>query len=177
MISTVTKPAVADPAYRWGGLVMMIATGAIVTALLFEHVGGYRPCPLCAQQRWAYYAGIPAAFLALVLLSMANHRLAGLVLFAVAMAFLANAGLGIYHAGAEWKYWDGPQTCSGTSALAPLGGKDGKGLLGALDAVPVQRCDEAPWRFAGLSFAGWNVVVSFALVIAGIKGAFASTEH
>jgi disulfide bond formation protein DsbB len=25
------------------------------------------------------------------------------------------------------------------------------------------RCDEAPWRFLGLSFAGWNMVVSVAL--------------
>jgi disulfide bond formation protein DsbB len=27
----------------------------------------------------------------------------------------------------------------------------------------VIRCDEAPWHFLGLSFAGWNVVASLAL--------------
>lgn len=177
MISTLSRPPVEDPAYRWAGFVMMTAAAAILAALAFEYIGGYQPCPLCLQQRWAYYAGIPAAFLALVLLSMAKPRVAGLLLFAVSLAFLANAGLGIYHAGAEWKFWDGPQTCSGGGVPAPLGGVPGKGLLGALEQASVQRCDEAPWRFAGLSFAGWNVVISVLLVIASIKAAFASTDR
>ena len=176
MIAIVSKPPVEDAAYRWGALMMLTATAAIIAALLFQYVGGYAPCELCLQQRWAYYAGIPAAFLSLVLLSAGRPRVAALLLFAVALAFLANAGLGVYHAGAEWKFWDGPQTCSAAGKLAPLGGKAG-GLLGSLDSVKVQRCDEAAWRFAGLSFAGWNVLISFGLMVAGIKAAFASADR
>lgn len=175
MLMTLDKPSVQDPAYRWGSALMLVATAAIVTALLFQYIGGYAPCELCVQQRWAYYIGIPATFLALIALSAGKPRVAGLLLFAIALGFLANAGLGVYHAGAEWKFWDGPQTCSG-GTLSPLGGKSG-GLLGNLDSVRIQRCDEASWRFAGLSFAGWNVVISFGLMVAGLKAAFASTDR
>jgi disulfide bond formation protein DsbB len=175
MIAVVERPKVGDAAYRWGAGLMFVATAAIAAALAFQYIGGYQPCPLCLEQRTAYYVGIPAAFLALVLLSAGKPRIAAFVLFAVALAFLYNAGLGVYHAGAEWKFWDGPQTCSAGGALAPLGGKAG-GLLGNLD-VKVQRCDEAAWRFAGLSFAGWNVVISLALMLAGLKAAFAAADR
>ena len=50
-------------------LVLFAAAAVILAALAFEHFGGYVPCPLCLQQRYAYYAGVPALFLALVLLS------------------------------------------------------------------------------------------------------------
>src|ERR1700704_5111655 len=96
------------PAYRIGALVLFAAVLVILTALAFEHFGGYVPCPLCLQQRYAYYAGIPLLFLALVLVSAERGGLAALIFIAVALAFLANAGLGIYHAGAEWRFWPGP---------------------------------------------------------------------
>jgi disulfide bond formation protein DsbB len=157
-------------AYGSGASVMTIATAVILVALGFEHIGGYVPCPLCLQQRYAYYVGIPLAFVALVLLSLDRPRLAGLTLFVVALAFLANAGLGGYHAGAEWKWWPGPSTCG---AVQPIGGSGGGGLLDTL-AKPVRviRCDEAPWTFAGLSFAGWNVVASLGLFALALKAAF-----
>src|ERR1700682_2691287 len=99
------------PAYRMGGATLFFAVAVILTALAFEHVGGYAPCPLCLQQRYAYYVGIPALFLALVLLSSERPRAAALIFLLVAAAFLANAGLGTYHAGVEWKLWAGPDTC------------------------------------------------------------------
>jgi disulfide bond formation protein DsbB len=46
-------------------------------------------------------------------------------------------------------------------------------LLKKLESVRVIRCDEAPWRLLGLSFAGWNVVASLVLAagatVAAIK--------
>ena len=158
------------PAYRLGALMLLAAIAAIVTALGFEYIGGYSPCPLCLQQRYAYYAGIPATFVALVLISSGRPRLGGGVLALVALAFLANAGLGIYHAGAEWKFWPGPETCSGS--LGRLGTGSG-GLLKDLGNVRVARCDEAAWRLFGLSFAGWNVAISLLLFLTGVRGAIA----
>jgi len=36
----------------WLGLAMvLIGAAAILTALGFEHLGGYQPCALCLQQR------------------------------------------------------------------------------------------------------------------------------
>lgn len=160
-------------AYSLGSLTLVVATGIILAALAFEHIGGYLPCPLCLQQRYAYYAGIPATFLALVLVSSGRGRIAGLIFFAVCLGFLANTGLGVYQSGAEWGWWPGPQSCGTVQAI---GGTSG-GLFDKLDATKVIKCDEAQWRFALLSFAGWNAVVSLFLALASLKAAFAAAPQ
>jgi disulfide bond formation protein DsbB len=141
-----------------------VAVAVIVTALGFEHIGGYDPCPLCLQQRYAYYAGIPALLVGLVLLTAGRSNVAAVIFLLVAVAFLANAGLGAYQAGAEWRWWEPPATCAAPSALPSL-----TKLPGSFDRVPVS-CGVASWRFLGLSFAGWNVVTS-ALLAAGAAAA------
>ncbi len=154
-------------AYRLGSAALVIALGAIITALAFEHFGGYEPCPLCLMERYAYYAGIPVLFLALTALSAQQMHVAAVGFLLVSLAFLANAGLGGYHAGAEWGFWPGPSTCSG--ALKPLGSP--ADLLKGLASVRVIRCDQASWWFLGLSFAGWNTVTSALLWITSLAAA------
>jgi disulfide bond formation protein DsbB len=152
--------------------VFLGALAAIMTALGFEHIGGYAPCPLCMQQRLAYHLGIPVALLAF-LLSRANHEgLAALLLALVAAAFIANAGLGLYHAGVEWKWWPGPSACGATGELSL---DEGVSLLESLRQGRSVTCDEAPWRFLILSFAGWSAVISLALGV--IAGAGALSWH
>jgi disulfide bond formation protein DsbB len=141
--------------------IAVIGAGAILGAWFFEYVLKLVPCPLCLQQRTPYYVAIP---LALIVLAAAFSEktprwvpIAGLA--AIAAAMLWNAGLGVYHAGIEWKWWPGPQDCS-----APLSNLGSAGnLLHQLENINVVRCDEAAWRFLGLSLAGWNVVISLAL--------------
>ena len=166
MLLTATHPE-RSSAYRIGAVVLFAAVAVIATALSFERFGGYVPCPLCLQQRYAYYAGIPALFAALVLLSAQYARIATVVFLLVAAAFLANAGLGTYHAGAEWGYWPGPDTCAGAPQPLSTGG----GLLKDLETTRVVRCDKAPWHFLGLSFAGWNVVASLLLAVGALSAA------
>ena len=162
--------ATRGESYRTGALVLMTAIAVITAALGFEYIGGYIPCPLCLQQRTAYYAGIPLAFAALVLLSTGRHRMAQAVFALIALAFLANAGLGVYQSGAEWKYWPGPNSCGTQQKI----GGGGQGVLADLAKDKVIRCDEAQWRFAGLSFAGWNAVASLLLAAGAIKAAVAA---
>ena len=138
-------------------LVLAAAAATILAALAFEHIGGYDPCPLCLQQRYAYYVGIPATIAALALLLQVQPKAAAVVLLAVGVGFLVNAGLGVYQAGAEWKLWDPPSTC-GTAAGLPA--FDARSL--SIDRTPAL-CGVASWRFLGLSFAGWNAVISAAL--------------
>ena len=154
-------------AYRLGGLTLFFAAGVILAALAFEHLGGYAPCPLCLMQRYAWYAAIPLLFVAMALTSE-MPRVAGFIFFAVALAFLVNAGLGVYHAGVEWKFWPGPDTCATAQAL-PTTPAD---LLNGLAESRVVRCDEPAWTFAGLSFAGWNVVASLAAFAGALRAAF-----
>lgn len=162
--------AAAAPGYRAGALALLLSVAIILVALGFEYIGGYAPCPLCLMQRYAYYASIPLLFGALVLNAGELHAAARLVFALVGLMFLANAGLGLYHAGAEWKFWPGPSTCEAPSgALTNAAG----GLLKELERTRVVRCDEAPWHFLGLSFAGWNVVLSLLISAMSLRAAVA----
>lgn len=159
-------------AYSAGGIAFFLALAAILIALAFEHIGGLIPCPLCLMQRWAYYAAIPVLFFAMALAGE-KPRLAAFLFVAVALAFLANTGLGVYHAGAEWQLWPGPDTCAGAQSL-PTSAAD---LLKELPATQVVRCDEAAIRIGGLSLAGWNAVTSLVLFALSLKAAFATISN
>jgi disulfide bond formation protein DsbB len=135
-------------------IVFSIAFAAILTAHAFERFGGYLPCHLCLQERYAYYFAVPASVVAFFTARTESFSLTRIVLLAIALAFVVNAGLGIYHSGVEWKWWAGPTECSGGSVLSfgPAGVD--------IENAKVVACDQAAWRFLGLSFAGWNAVVS-----------------
>ena len=140
-------------------LVTLIAAATIVGAWFFQLVLGIVPCPLCLEQRYAYYFIIPfAALIAIAASRGTSHHLLAFGFAAMAIAALANAGLGTYHAGVEWKFWQGPTDCTGP--MLDLGGGS---LLESIKTVKVIRCDEVQWRFLGLSLAGYNVLISLAL--------------
>jgi disulfide bond formation protein DsbB len=133
----------------------------------FQFVMGLPPCPLCLEQRYAYYFAVP---LALLLWLGSGHGATGKVMLAgfgaLTVAMLWGAGLGVYHAGIEWKFWTGPTDCTGT--LTDLHAQGG--VLNQLKTFSIVRCDEAAWRFLGLSLAGWNVLVSLMLAAVAAHG-------
>jgi disulfide bond formation protein DsbB len=153
-----------------GAAALVVTLGgaaAILAAFYFQYVLNYLPCPLCYQQRIPYYVTIPLALAVAVGALLDAPRallLAGLAV--IAAALLWNAGLGVYHAGIEWKWWAGPQDCS--APVTSFGGTGG--LMRQLQNINVVRCDEAPWRFLGLSLAGWNVLISLGLALVAVWG-------
>lgn len=159
----------SDDSIRFSALLIaLIGATTILGAFVFQYGFGYQPCPLCLDQRIAYYFSIP---LALMLALGAGHGASRKVLTigfgAVAIAMAINVVLGIYHSGIEWQWWAGPAECSG-----PLNSISGTGgLLQQLNTVRVVRCDEAAWRFLGLSLAGYNVLISAALAALALRGA------
>jgi len=160
--------ASSNPALVAALAVGLIALATLAGAWFFQLVLDIRPCPLCLEQRYAYYLAIPLAVL--VAIAAARDAPRGLVvtgLALLALAALANAVLGGYHAGVEWKFWQGPTDCSGP--VVDLG-KAGS-LLERLDTVKVIRCDEVQWRFLGLSLAGYNVLISLAMAMIAVWGA------
>jgi disulfide bond formation protein DsbB len=155
----------ASPALTAALAVAGIAAATLAGAWFFQLVLEILPCPLCLEQRYAYYFAVP--FAALVALAAVRGAPRGVLIagFAIlAIAVLANAVLGTYHAGVEWGFWKGPTECTG-----PVGNLGSAGnLLERLDTVKVVRCDEVQWRFLGLSLAGYNVLISLAMAaIAG----------
>jgi disulfide bond formation protein DsbB len=158
--------------YSLGALALFLSAAVIAAALAFQYLGGYIPCPLCLMQRYAYYAAIPLLFVALILASGGKSRWASVLFFLIALAFLANAGLAIYQAGAEWKFWPGPEFCG---TMQPLTGDAGN-LLKDLETTKVVRCDDASWRFLGLSFAGWNILTSLVIFAITLRATFAASS-
>lgn len=151
------KPAPASPALTASLAVTLIAAATIAGAWFFQLVLEILPCPLCLEQRYAYYLAIPLGALTALAAKSGAPRpllLAGLAI--LALAALANAGLGSYHAGVEWGFWKGPTDCTGP--VVNLG--NAGDLLARLDTVKVVRCDEVQWRFLGLSLAGYNALIS-----------------
>ena len=131
----------------------------IVGAWLFE-AAGYPPCELCLMQRWAYYVGIPFA----TFMAMANPRWIRFGLAALMMILIANAVFGVYHAGVEWKWWEGPATCGGGAV---------SGGLPDL-SKPAVMCNEAALRILGLSLAGWNAILCACLAALALRSSRAS---
>ena len=155
----------ADPARIAALAVAAIAAATLAGAWFFQLVLDIRPCPLCLEQRYAYYLAMPLGVLVALAASRSAPRavvLAGLGI--LVLAALGNAWLGGYHAGVEWGFWQGPTDCTG-----PVGNLGSAcDLLKRLDTVKVIRCDEVQWRFLGLSLAGYNVLIS--LMMAAIAG-------
>ena len=146
-----------NPARTAALAIMAIAAATLAGAWFMQLVLDIRPCPLCLEQRYAYYLTIPLAALTALAAAKDAPRavlLAGLAI--VGAAALGNAGLATYHAGVEWHFWAGPTECTG-----PIGNLGSAGnLLERLDTVKVVSCDEVQWKFLGLSLAGYNVLIS-----------------
>jgi disulfide bond formation protein DsbB len=166
MLAVTEKFKQAD-ATAFAAAVALIGAAGICGFLFFQYVVGLRPCPLCLEQRDAFYISVPLAALLWLGSEYGASRKVLLAGFAViTLAMLWNTGLAAYHAGVEWKFWPGPADCSGP--LDTLGGPGG--LLKQLQSVSVVRCDEAAWRFLGLSLAGWNVPLSLGLAVLAACG-------
>jgi disulfide bond formation protein DsbB len=156
-----------NDAARLALVIALVGAAALVGAWIFQYGFGILPCPLCLQQRYAYYLIIPLAFiLAIAVLRCVPRRVIVTGFAIIALAAMLNAALGIYHSGIEWGYWPGPQDCTGP--LNPLGGAGN--LLDELNKVKVIRCDEVQWRFLGLSLAGYNVLISLLMALLALCG-------
>ena len=140
------------------GLGAVLGSGALLGgALYFQYVVGLAPCEMCHWQRWPHIAAIVAGLMAFA--SFAWPRLALVFMLIAITALGITAALGVFHAGVEYHWWQGPQACSGNipRGLSPEQLK--KYLFGA----KMVRCDETVWAMWGISMAGWNAILSAAL--------------
>ena len=153
-------------------LVLAGMAAALGGAWAFQLIG-YVPCELCLQQREAYYLAIPLAALAALALAAgwASCVWRGLMT-AVALAMVSTALLGVYHAGAEWGFWAGPESCGAAANALPTSADN---LLQSLSSTVPPSCTEAAGRFLGISFAGWNVIAAAVLAYGAALAATSDT--
>jgi len=134
---------------RWIALLLPLALMA--GALGSQYLGRLVPCELCMYQRYPHYAAIVAAALAILLrrtsLSAPLTILAGLLI-------LISGGIGAYHAGVEYHWWNGPQHCTGNAQGS------GADFLKSLLSRPLVLCDVPQWTLGGISLAGFNAIIS-----------------
>lgn len=150
------------PSRAYAAIAGLGSAALLAGAFAFEHLGGLAPCALCIWQRWPHAAAVVIMSLALLMPSRWLTILG-------ALAALTTAGVGGFHMGVEYGWWEGLQSCSGGS----ISGISVDDLLNpnAAVAAPV-RCDAVAWSLFGLSMAGWNMVISLGL--AAIWGLAAS---
>lgn len=159
---------------HWPLLAFLSSALLLAIAHAFERFGGLAPCHLCLKQREIYWVAGTVGLVAFVLqrtplwprLRMPANLLLGAL-------FLYGAGLAAYHAGAEWKWWPGPSSCSG---LGSAGAADLEAMLKGTAKIKAPSCDKAAWVFLGLSMAGWNVLISLKLAVWSVLAALRKSE-
>jgi disulfide bond formation protein DsbB len=140
----------ALPALLAGAFSLALLGGAFA----FQYLGGLAPCEMCIWQRWphgtAIILGLGTGGLALnrVLPRETTRALTWLAIVAIAV----SGAIGVFHAGVEWKLWQGPDACTGVGFVP-----------GQSTTFQVVRCDEAQWRLLGISLAGYNAIFSLAM--------------
>jgi len=137
--------------------------GILLGAVGFQYIGELAPCPMCIWQRWPHAVAIVLSLGALSFLSPLRRALAALG----ALTMAVSAGLGLFHAGVEQKWWDGPTTCVG---IDPAGVSTDE-LFDRLMDAPLVRCDEIVWDLFGITMAGWNGLISLGLVVLWVYAA------
>ncbi len=146
-------------------LIFLGSAATIAGAWFFQLVIKLPPCPLCLEERIPYYVVVPLSLLVMIgALARVPRKLRVAGFAVIALAMLCGAALGIYHAGVEWRFWPGPTDCTGPITDLRAGGA----LINQLQSINVVRCDEAAWRFLGISLAGYNALIC--LVLAAIAG-------
>ncbi|HJV42807.1 disulfide bond formation protein B [Caulobacter sp.] len=159
---------------HWPLLAFLSSALMLAIAHAFESFGGLAPCHLCLKQREVYWV---AGTVGLIAFGLQRTPLwprlrlpANLLLGAI---FLYGAGLATYHAGAEWKWWPGPSSCSGLGSAAA---SNLEAMLKGTAKIKPPACDKAPWVFLGLSMAGWNVLISLKLAVWSVLAALRKSD-
>lgn len=155
----------ADPLRTAHWLVLLVPAALLGGAYLGQYGFGLYPCEMCWWQRYPHFVALALGLIGLVRPSR------GLVTLG-ALAILVSGLIGAYHAGVEYRWWEGLTACT---ASATSGAAD---PLAAIWDAPIIRCDDVQWSLFGISLAGFNFLISTgaALVILALarrKGAVA----
>lgn len=157
-----------DPPLSAAAIIAVIGMLTMAAVYYVQYVMLLAPCPLCLEQRMAFYVSIPLAALLWLGASFgASKKVLVLGFVVIAGVMLWNTGLSTYHAGVEWKWWPGPNDCSGP--IDKIGSVTN--MLNQLQRISLVRCDEAAIRIFGISMSGYDALVSLFLALVAAWGA------
>lgn len=161
---------------RWPLVALLASAATLGVAYFFELVLNQAPCQMCWWQRYAYFAAMPVALLAIaVKWRGAGPRVMTGFSILLALVFLAGFTIAAWHSLFEWDLAPGPEGCTAITAGALPEDVPLSELLNRPQAIP--SCKEPLWRLPeqpwGLSMAGLNAVWS--MILAGLS-LFAATQ-
>ncbi len=129
-------------------ILALAVPAALMTGALGSQIfGGLYPCEMCHWQRWPHEAAIGIAILAFFIKPPAR----AVLIVLAAVAILISGGIGIFHGGVEYGWWEGLTRCSNTAQ---------GGSLADIMKAPLIRCDVPQWTLGGVSLAGFNAIFS-----------------
>ena len=126
------------------GVPALLLAGAYIS----EYGFGLYPCEMCWWQRWPHFAALALALLSTV---TAPRRL---WIALAAVTILVSGAIGAFHAGVEYRWWEGITGCAMTAQAS------GGNLLDSIMSAPIIRCDQPQWTLMGISLAGFNFLFS-----------------
>ena len=133
----------------------LISSLMLLSAFYLEYFHNAFPCDLCITQRW-FHALIISYSLITIFISKSSFFTNKLILIGLSITWIASSVAGLYHFGIEMNFWKGPDECSSAIDFS----KDTLKYL--LNKSPI-KCDEVMFKVFGLSLAGWNAIMSFAM--------------
>ena len=135
---------------RLARLLALLVPAALLTGAYVSEFGfGLYPCEMCLWQRWPHFAALALALLAFLTSPVRVWTACA------AGAILTSAAIGAFHAGVEYKWWQGITSCARIVPVDP-----GASALDAIMNTPMISCDDPQWTLLGVSLAGFNFLLS-----------------
>jgi disulfide bond formation protein DsbB len=134
---------------RWIALLVPLA---LVGGAHFSEFLGLVPCEMCWWQRYPHYVAVLIAAASFFVPGRSAQR--ALVLLA-GVAIAVSGGIGVFHAGVEYHWWQGITACT-----ANAHGATPMDMLADAMRRPLIRCDVPQWALFGISLAGFNAIFS-----------------
>jgi len=144
-VSALPSGTAADRAARL--LAFAVPAALLGGAYIGQYVFHLIACEMCWWQRYAHFAALGFAVLALLRPS------AKMLVWLAGLSILVGGLIGLYHAGVEYAWWQGFTACTSEIKL-------GDDPLAAIMNAPMIRCDQVQWSLFGISLAGFNFLIS-----------------
>lgn len=144
-------------------LIGLVAIAALSTAWTAQYGFGLFPCELCLYQRLPY---IGIALLSLLVVTpIVDPSARQLAAYVSALLFITTAGVAFYHVGVEQEWW--------SSNCAPRGSQTFSfdDVRSALQQPGQPACNDIPFTFLGLSFAGYNMIAGMVFSALSLRAA------
>ncbi len=144
-------------------LFLFISILILLIVYYLEFFQGIVPFKLCFYQRFPYFIII---LLAISFLLIKNQNLKKITFLFYILIFTSSLIMSVYHFGIEKNLWNALTGCETNIKSF----SDSDNLKEYLLNKNYVSCDDVSFKFLGISLAGYNIILSFILLILSITG-------